>query len=156
MALERWFQGEIKTLPEMREHVDGTPDIPDIVRPGDWVTDDGIGIVMVVKTVKCAECEWDNCPGAESWWIYYLGIGYMTGEKVSFNDCGFYSNVVAVDGKLLQLYKLGWNEKEVKIVSKPDYVTVSKSATALMARENATQNEFIQLPLFPIGERWKW
>src|SRR5689334_5493473 len=102
MALERWYHGEIENMPEMNVHIDGTPDVPDIVRPGDWATDDGIGIVMVVKTVKCSEGEWDYCPGAESWWIYYLGTGYMTGEKVSINDCGCYSNVVAVNGKLLQ------------------------------------------------------
>jgi len=130
--------------PEMRVHIDGTPDVPDIVRPGDWITDDGIGIVMVVKIVKCNEGEYDYCPGAESWQIYYLGIGYMTGENVSIHDCGAYSQIVAVDGKLLQLYKLGWNEREVRIVSKPERVTVSKSAMALVKRENAIK----QLSLF--------
>ena len=130
--------------PEMRVHIDGTPDVPDIVRPGDWVTDDGIGMVMVVKMVKCNEGEYDYCPGAESWQIYYLGIGYMTGENVSIHDCGAYSQIVAVDGKLLQLYKLGWNEREVRIVSKPERVTVSKSAMALVKRENAIK----QLSLF--------
>lgn len=94
---------------------------------------------MVVKTVKATECEWDICPGAESWQIYYLGIGYMTGEKVSIDDCGRYSQVVAVDGKLLQLYKLGWNEREIVIVPKPDCVTVSKSALSLIARENTAK-----------------
>ena len=144
MSLSRWYHGEPKTMPEMRVHIDGTPDVPDIVNPGDWVTDDGIGFVMVVKTVKYKEGEWDLCPDAESWWIYFLGIGYMTGENVSIKDCGCYSHVVAVDGKLLQLYKLGWNEKEIQIVPKPDYVTVSKSAMALIARENAP----VQLGLF--------
>lgn len=139
MALERWYHGEINNMPPMNVHIDGTPDVPDIVRPGDWVTDDGIGIVMVVKMTKCTEGEWDICHGAESWWIYYLGIGYMTGEKVSIRDCGCYSQVVAVDGKLLQLYKLGWNEMEVQIVPRPDYVTVSKSAIALVARENVAK-----------------
>jgi len=150
MALERWYHGEIKTMPGMNVHIDGTPDVPDILRPGDWVTDDGIGIVMVVKTIKCREGEWNYCPGAESWQIYYLGIGYMTGENVSIHDCGFYSQVVAVDGKLLQLYKLGWNEREVQIVPKPDYVVVSKSAMALVKRENPVeQNVYpIQLELF--------
>jgi len=121
----------------MNIHIDGMPDVPDIVHPGDWVTNDGIGIVMVVKTVKCVEGEWDYFPGAESWWIYYLGIGYMTGENVSLHDCGCFSHIVAVDGKLLQLYKLGWNEKEVRIVSKPDHVVVSKSAEMLVKRCNA-------------------
>lgn len=149
MSLARWYHGEIKTMPEIRVHIDGTPDVPDIIHPGDWITDDGIGFTMVVKTVKCKEGEWDFCPGAESWWIYYLGIGYMTGEKVSIHDCGFFSHVVAVDGKLLQLYKLGWNESEVIIVRKPDYVVVSKSAMALVARENpAQQNMPMQLSLF--------
>lgn len=153
MVFGRWYHGEIKSMPEMNVHIEGTPDVPDIVQPGDWVTDDGIGIVMVVKTIKCREGEWDYCPGAESWWIYYLGIGYMGERKVSINDCGCYSQVVAVNGKLLQLYKLGWNEREVCIVPKPDYVTVSKSAMALMARENAidvgTHNKYpLQLSLF--------
>ena len=149
MALERWYHGDIKTMPEMRRHIDGTPNVPDIVRPGDWVTDDGVGIVMVVKTIKGTEGEWDICPGAESWWIYYLGIGYMTGENVSIHDCGAYSHIVAVDGKLLQLYKLGWNEREVIVVSKPDYVVVSKSAMALVARENPSlHNTPMQSSLF--------
>lgn len=141
--LARWYH-DVKTMPEMREHIDGTPDVPDIVHPGDWITHDDIGFMMVVKTVKGQESQWDYCPGAESWWIYYLGIGYMTGEKVSLHDCGCVSQVVAVDGKLLQLYKLGWNEIEVRVVPKPDYVTVSKSAMALVARENAAR----QLSLF--------
>lgn len=123
-------------MPKIRVHIEGTPDVPDLVRPGDWVTDDGVGIVMVVKIEKDIEGEWDACPGAESWYIYYLGIGYMTGESVSIKDCGAYSQIVAVNGKLLQLYKLGWNQSEVKVVPKPDYVTVSKSAMALVAREN--------------------
>ena len=139
MALERWYRGEIKNMPPMNVHIDGTPDVPDIVHPGDWVTDDGIGIVMIVKIDKGTEGEWDICPGAESWWIYFLGIGYMTDGNVSIKDCGAYSHVVAVDGKLLQLYKLGWNEREVKIVPKPDYVIVSKSAMALLARENGAK-----------------
>jgi hypothetical protein len=131
-------------MPEMRVHIDGTPDVPDIVHPGDWVTDDGIGFVMVVKLSKGTEGEWDLCPGAESWWIYYLGIGYMTDKSVSIHDCGAFSHVVAVDGRLLQLYKLGWNESEVIVVPKPDYVVVSKSAMALVARENSP----MQLSLF--------
>ena len=156
MALERWFH-DVKTIPEMNVHISGTPDVPDIVHPGDWITDDDIGFMMVVKTVKCQEDEWDYCPGAESWWIYYLGIGYMTGKKVSINDCGCVSHVVAVDRKLLQLYKLGWNEKEVRIIPKPDYVTVSKSAMALVARENtAEHSEYpLQLSLFA-GEGTTW
>lgn len=149
MSLARWYHGDIKTLPEMRVHIDGTPDVPDIIHPGDWITDDGIGFVMVVKLSKGTDGEWDICPGAESWWIYYLGIGYMTGERVSVNDCGAFSHVVAVDGRLLQLYKLGWNESEVIIVPKPDYVVVSKSAMALVARENPVQQHTpMQLSLF--------
>ena len=135
-------------MPEMRTHIDGTPDVPDIVHPGDWITYDDIGFMMVVKTVKGQEGEWDYCPGAESWWIYYLGIGYMTGEKVSIKDCGVVSQVVAVDGKLLQLYKLGWNEIEVRVVPKPDYVTVSKSAMALVERERMPKFQPLQLSLF--------
>lgn len=135
--------------PEMNVHIDGTPDVPDIVHPGDWITYDDIGFYMVVKTIKCTEGEWDYCPGAESWSIVYLGIGYMTGEKVSLHDCGWINQVVAVDGKLLQLYKLGWNEREVRVVPKPDDVTVSKSAMSLIQRENAIkQYEIIQLNLF--------
>ena len=141
MSLERWYHGEIKDMPEMNVHIDGTPDVPDIIHPGDWVTDDGIGIVMVVKMVKCKEGEWDICPGAYSWQIAYLGTGYMTGEKVSISDCGFFSQVVAMNGKLLQLYKLGWNEREIVIVPKPAYVIVSQSAKALVARENATKQD---------------
>jgi hypothetical protein len=149
MSLARWFHGDIKTMPEMREHIDGTPDVPDIVHPCDWITDDGIGFSMVVKTVKGIECEWDLCPGAESWWIYYLGVGYMTGEKISIGDCGCKSHIVAVDGRLLQLYKLGWNETEVIIVPKPNYVVVSRSAMLLVARENpAPNNTPLQLSLF--------
>lgn len=133
----------------MRVHMDGTPDVPDIIHPGDWITDDGIGFVMVVKTIKGTEGEWDLCPGAESWWIYYLGIGYMKDKSVSIHDCGAFSHVVAVDGRLLQLYKLGWNEREVIIVPKPDYVVVSKSAMALVARENPVQQHTpMQLSLF--------
>lgn len=146
-SLARWYS-DVKTMPEMRVHIDGTPDVPDIVHPGDWVTYDDIGFMMVVKMVKCQEDEWDYFPGAESWQIYYLGIGYMTGEKVSIKDCGAVSQVVAVDGKLLQLYKLGWNETEVRVVPKPDYVTVSKSAMALMARENPPVSQPLQLSLF--------
>ena len=149
MSLARWYHGDIKTMPEMRMHIDSAPDVPDLVRPGDWVTDDDIGIVMVVKIIKGTEGKWDICPDAESWWIYYLGIGYMTGESVSIHDCGAYSHIVAVDGKLLQLYKLGWNEREVRIVPKPDYVTVSRSAMALVARENHSQlHTPMQLSLF--------
>lgn len=149
MSLARWYHGDIKTMPEMRVHIDGTPDVPDIVHPGDWITNDGIGFVLVVKLSKGTEGEWDLCPGAESWWIYYLGIGYMTGERVSVNDCGAFSHVVAVDGRLLQLYKLGWNEGEVIVVPKPEYVVVSKSAMALVARENPMQQHTpMQLSLF--------
>lgn len=149
MSLARWYHGDIKTMPEMRVHIDGTPDVPDIVHPGDWITNDGIGFVLVVKLSKGTEGEWDLCPGAESWWIYYLGIGYMTGERVPVNDCGAFSHVVAVDGRLLQLYKLGWNEGEVIVVPKPEYVVVSKSAMALVARENPMQQHTpMQLSLF--------
>lgn len=80
-SLARWYR-DIDKSPEMNVHVDGTPDVPDIVHPGDWIIYDDIGFMMVVKMVKCREGEWDYCPGAESWQIYYLGIGYMTGEKV--------------------------------------------------------------------------
>lgn len=153
MALARWFHGDIKRLPDMRVHIDGTPDVPDIVHPGDWISiidEIGESFVFVVKTVNCKEGEWDYCPGAESWWIFYLGIGYMTGEKVSIHDCGCISHVVAVDGQLLQLYKLGWNEREVIVVPKPDHVAVSKSALALVARENPSAYKgAIQLSLFP-------
>ena len=76
--------------------------------------------------------------------LFIQAIGYMTGESVSIKDCGAYSQIVAVNGKLLKLYKLGWNRSEVKVVPKPDYVTVSKSAMALIARENAP----VQLGLF--------
>ena len=152
MALARWFHGEIKRMPEMRVHIEGTPDVPDIVRPGDWIIDDKYGgPMMVVKIVKGEDGKWDYCPGAESWWIYYLGIGYMTGERVSMKDCGCISHVVAVDGRLLQLYKLGWNEREVQIVPMPDYVTVSKSAVALVVRENLP----IQLSLWSPTEKAK-
>jgi hypothetical protein len=151
MAHERWYHGDIKNMPPMNVHIDGTPDVPDIVRPGDWVTDDGIGIVMVVKIDKGTEGEWDICPGAESWWIHYLGIGYMNAKNVGFDDCGAYSHVVAVDGKLLQLYKLGWNESEVQIVPKPDYVVVSTSAEKLIQRMNPLKiNMPIQLSLFAL------
>jgi hypothetical protein len=157
MALERWFYGNIKTMPEMRVHIDGTPDVPNIVHPGDWITYDDVGFFMVVKTVKCKEGEWDYCPGAESWSIVYLGIGYMTGEKVSLHDCGAINGVVALDGKLLQLYKLGWNEREVRIVPKPDYVVVSKSAMTLVERERHltmravdSVNAPVQLDLFTL------
>lgn len=149
MSLARWYHGDIKTMPEMRVHIDGTPDVPDIIHAGDWITDDGIGFRMVVKLSKGIEGEWDLCPGAESWWIYYLGIGYMTDKSVSIHDCGCFSHMVAVDGRLLQLYKLGWNEREVIVVPKPEYVVVSKSAMALVARENPGQPSTpMQLSLF--------
>jgi hypothetical protein len=132
--------------PEMRIHIDGTPDVPDIVRPGDWITYDDIGFFMVIKTVLHKEGEYGYCPGARSWSIYYLGIGYMTGEKVSIGDCGSINHVVAVDGKLLRLYELDWDEmKEVRVVSKPDYVVVSKSAKALLAREGASEQYLLPM-----------
>jgi hypothetical protein len=120
---------------EIRIHVPGTPDVPDIIHPGDWITDDDHEtFAMVVKVQKAWEGEWDYCPGAESWTIFYLGIGYMTGEKVSLNDCGFINNIVAEDGRLLDLYKNSHREIEIKLAKKPEYVTVSKSALSLINR----------------------
>ena len=112
------------------------PDVPDIVHPGDWITDEnGSGPMMVVKVTNHQQSKWDYCPGAKSWTIHVLGSGYMTGENVSEHDCGFFNNVVAVGGRLLQLYKLGWSShEECLIVPKPDYVTVSRSAKALLGR----------------------
>lgn len=151
MSLARWYH-EVKELPEMRVHVAGTPDVPDLIRPGDWLTNNGVGIVMAIKLIKCEEGEWDYCPGAESWQVCYLGIGYMTERNVSIQDCGCYSQIVAVNGRLLQLYKLGWNEKEVIVVPKPEHVTVSKSAMALLKRESPTvqHSPFTQLELFAL------
>ena len=121
---------------DIRVHPENEPDVPDLVRPGDWITDEeNYGPYMVVKVTKHQEGEWDYCPGAESWTIHVLGSGYMTEGNVSDHDCGFLNDVVAVGGRLLQLYKLGWNDgEELMIVPKPDYVTVSRSAKALLGR----------------------
>ena len=139
MALERWYR-EIKDMPEMNVHVEGTPDVPDLVRPGDWLalTDEiGDSFVLVVKVFKTHEGEWDYCPGAESWSIQYLGIGYLRKEEnLSDHDCGWINGIVAVNGELLELYKLGWNEKEARrVVPNPGY-TVTKSARSLIKRMN--------------------
>ena len=137
-------------LPLMNVHIDGTPDVPDIVHPGDWITDGHfLHYVMVIKISRRREGQWDYVPGAKSWTIHYLGIGYMTGETVSMHDCGEVNGVVAVAGKLLQLYKLGWNETEIQITSKPDCVVVSKSVNELIKRENSTDIDTHPLALYP-------
>jgi hypothetical protein len=142
MALERWYR-EVKTMPEMNVHLDGTPDVPDIVRPGDWlaIKEDGYDhnvFVLVVKVSKGKEDEWDLCPGAESWSIQYLGIGYLEKEEnLSSHDCGWMNQIVAVNGELLELYKLGYNEKETRrVVPKPAGVEITKSAESLIRRMN--------------------
>lgn len=136
-ALGRWYCGMDTPMPEMNVHIDGTPDVPDIVHPGDWITEDGNYFKLVIKTTKYQEGEFEYCPGAWSWSISYLGIGYLRERKVSIQDCGGINGIVAVDGQLLQLYKLGWNEKEIKIVQKPSYAPeLSRSVKALIRREN--------------------
>jgi hypothetical protein len=155
MAIERWFR-DVKTMPEMNVHIDGTPDVPDIVHPGDWLSfteDDGFeSFVLVVKVFKTEEGEWDYCPGAESWTIQYLGIGYLRKEeKVSGHDCGCINGIVAVNGELLELYKLGWNEEEArKVVPKPDDVEVTKSAEALIKRLNAAERSAHLTASYPV------
>lgn len=143
------------TLPEMNTHVDGTPDVPDIVHPGDWLSliedDDFESFVLVVKMFKTEEGEWDYCPGAEGWTILYLGIGYLTGEKLSSHDCGGINDLVAVNGELLPLYKLGWNEnRKFRVCPKPAHVSVTKEAESLIRRMNAAERPIRprQLQLF--------
>lgn len=135
-ALGRWYCGADTPTPEMNVHVDGTPDVPDIVHPGDWI-DDGWSCGLVIKMTRHQGTELDYCPEAWSWTIRVLGIGYLRERKVSIHDCGWINQIVAVDGKLLQLYKLGWNEKEIKIVQKPSYAPeLSMRVKALIRREN--------------------
>jgi hypothetical protein len=151
----------MRQLPEMNVHIDGTPDVPDIVHPGDWLslTDcNGFeSFVLVVNVFKTKEGEWDYRPGAESWTIQYLGIGYLRKEeKVSSHDCGGINGIVAVNGELLELYKLGWNEEGArKVVAKPDGIEVTKSAEALIKRMNTESDQPsasypIQLSLFAL------
>jgi hypothetical protein len=147
----------IKNMPEMNVHVDGTPDVPDIVRPGDWLAledyDGFESFVLVVKVFKTNEDEWDYCPGAESWSIQYLGTGYLRKEeKLSSHDCGCINGIVAVNGELLKLYKLGYNEEEKRhVVPNPGH-TVTRSAGSLIRRMNTVEkNDIIhtlQLSLF--------
>jgi hypothetical protein len=142
---------------KMNMHIDGTPDVSDIVHPGDWLslTDyNGFeSFVLVVKVFKTKEGEWDYCPGAESWTIQYLGVGYLTDEKLSRHDCGGINGIVAVNGELLELYKLGWNEKDVtRVVPNPGY-KVTKSAESLIRRMNVEDDQLqisypLQLSLF--------
>jgi len=71
----------------IRVHPENEPDVPDLVHPGDWITDEnGSGPMMVVKVTNHQQSKWDYCPGAESWTIHVLGSGYMTGENVSEHD----------------------------------------------------------------------
>ena len=144
----------MRELPKMNVHIDGTPDVPDIVRPGDWLalTDEiGDSFVLVVKVFKTKEDKWDYCPGAECWTIQFLGIGYLEKEeKLSRHDlCGI-NGIVAVNGELLPLYKLGWNEKETRrVVPNPGY-TVTRSAESLIKRMNVSEKiiQPMQLLLF--------
>ena len=135
-------------IPEMNVHISGTPDVPDIVHPGDWIaiTDEiGDTFGLVVKVFKTKEGKWDHCPGAESWSIQAIGIGYlMKEENLSKHDCFWLNNKVAVDGEIVELYKLGWNEKEkIRVVPNPGY-KVTKSAISLIKRMNIP----LQLSLF--------
>ena len=131
-------------MPEMNLHIDGTPDVPDFVRRGDWLAtedDDFISYVLVVKVFETQEGEWDYYPGAKSWSIQYLGIGYLTGEKLSDHNCGWISHMVAVNGELVELYKLGWNETKTRtVVPNPGY-EIPKSAESLIRRLNATKRD---------------
>lgn len=142
----------MKELPEINVHIDGTPDVPDIVHPGDWLAlSDYNGFesfVLVVKVFKTKEGEWEYCPGAESWVIQYLGIGYLRKEEnLSSHDCGGINNIVAVDGELLELYKLGWNKKYKRhVVPNPGY-TVTRSAESLIKRMNALPIQPASYPL---------
>ena len=128
----------------MNVHIDGTPDVPDIVRPGDWLElEDYNGFesfVLVVKVFKTKEGQWDHCPGAESWSIQYLGIGYLDKERnLSDGDCGWINGIIAVNGELLPLYKLGWNEEyKRRVVPNPGY-TVTRGAQSLIKRMNAVE-----------------
>jgi hypothetical protein len=156
MALERWY-GEVKTIPEMNVHLDGTPDVPDIVHPGDWIVEtDELGDVysLVTKVSKHKDGEFDYCPGAESWTIHHLGIGYMTGERLSKHDCCFINDIVAVNGELLPLYKLEWNEETtIRVCQKPDDIEVPKEVWSLIRSMNNyasswTPGDPLQLKLF--------
>jgi hypothetical protein len=140
--------------PKMNVHVDGTPDVPDIVHPGDWLalTDDiGDSFVLVVKVFETEEGEWDHFPGAKSWSIKYLGIGYLRKEEnLSSHDCGWINGIVAVNGELLELYKLGWNEKETRrVVPNPGY-EVTKSAKSLIKRMNAAEQSVGGRGIYPL------
>ena len=144
----------MRELPKMNVHIDGTPDVPDIVHPGDWLvlTDEiGESFVLVVKVFKTKEDKWDYCPGAECWTIQFLGIGYLEKEeKLSRHDlCGI-NGIVAVNGELLPLYKLGWNEKETRrVIPNPGY-TVTRSAESFIKRMKVTEKiiQPMQLLLF--------
>lgn len=140
-------------MPEMNVHVPGTPDVPDIVRPGDWIVEtDEIGDVfaIVIKVERREQGEWDSHPGAQSWTIIHLGTGYLTGEKLSSHDVSYLTQIVAVNGELLPLKKLGYNEKRtVRVCQKPEGIEVPKTVESLIRRMNAEDERIKTLALLP-------
>ena len=127
-------------LPQINVHVPGTPDVPDLVRPGDWLVEsDYIDVYsVVVKVKKVIEGKWDSAPGAESWQITVIGIGYMDGRAVSENDCCYIGGIVAVNGELLPLYKKYEDEDPtIRVCEKPEDVPdITKSVWSLIKRLN--------------------
>jgi hypothetical protein len=126
-----------KLFPKLNIHPEAEPDVCDLVKPGDWITVNDSGPAMVITVEKyTVDGEWNSqIKGCECWYIRYLGMGYMTGESVSINDCCVVSQIVAVGGRMIRLQNLDWNDKEVIVVPKPDYVTVSKSAMRLLGKQ---------------------
>ena len=144
-------------LPQINVHIPGTPDVPDLVRPGDWLVESDYMDVysVVVKVKKVLEGEWDWAPVAESWQISVIGIGYMDGRNVSENDCCYLSSIVAVNGQLLPLYKdRGGEPRTIRVCEKPAHLTeITKSIWSLIRRLNGRvkkQNEPQQLSLFQV------
>lgn len=127
----------------------GGLDVPDILHPGDWLVErDGYDIhSIVVRLAKHEEGEWDSLPGAESWTITHLGIGYLTGENLSEHDCCFINHVIAVDGKLLPLYKDS-PKRSLKKGKKPSYVkSIPPTVWSLIRRMNP--NGFVPSQDYP-------
>lgn len=144
-------------LPRINVHIPGTPDVPDLVRPGDWLVESDYMDVysVVVKLIPTREGKWDSVPGAKSWQIVHIGIGYMDGRNVSENDCCYLSHIVAVNGQLLPLYKdRGGKPRTVRVCEKPAHLPeITKSILSLIKRLNGKvkkQNEPQQLSLFQV------
>lgn len=127
-------------LPEINVHIPGTPDVPDLVRPGDWLVESDYMDVysVVVKLIPTCEGEYDAVPGAKSWQIVHIGIGYMDGRNVSENNCCYLSHIVAVNAQLVPLYKdRGGEPRTVRVCEKPEHLPeITRSIWSLIKRMN--------------------